>query len=51
MDRCWELLQNLTVHAAAYVALAEAMEVPLLTADAKLEAAPGLRCAVDLVAP
>lgn len=48
MDRCWQLRQNLTVHDAAYAALAEAMEVPLLTADAKLAAAPGLRCDVDL---
>lgn len=48
MDRCWQLRQNLTVYDAAYAALAEAMEVPLLTADAKLAAAPGLRCDVDL---
>lgn len=49
LDRCWELRQNLTVYDAAYVALAEVMEVPLLTADAKLAAAPGLRCEVDLI--
>lgn len=49
MDRCWQLRQNLTVYDAVYVALAEAMEVSLLTADAKLAAAPGLRCEVELV--
>jgi len=49
MVRCWELRQNLTVYDATYVALAEAMQVPLLTADAKLAAAPGLRCTVDLI--
>lgn len=49
LDRCWELRQNLTVYDAAYVALAEAMQVPLLTADAKLAAAPGVRCTVDLI--
>lgn len=49
MDRCWELRGNLTVYDATYVALAEAMQVPLLTADAKLAAAPGLRCTVDLI--
>lgn len=49
MDRCWQLQQNLTVYDAVYVALAEAMEVSLLTADAKLAAAPGLRCEVELV--
>lgn len=49
LGRCWELRQNLTVYDAAYVALAEAMQVPLLTADAKLAAAPGLRCTIDLI--
>lgn len=49
MDRCWQLRENLTIYDAAYVALAEAMEVPLLTADVKLASAPGLRCEVDLV--
>lgn len=49
LDRCWELRQNLTVYDAAYIALAEAMQVPLLTADAKLAAAPGVRCTVDLI--
>lgn len=49
LHRAWDLRQDLTVYDATYVALAEAMQVPLLTADAKLAAAPGLRCAVDLV--
>lgn len=49
VGRCWELRQNLTVYDATYVALAEAMDVALLTADAKLAAAPGLRCAVELL--
>jgi predicted nucleic acid-binding protein len=51
LDRCWELRENLTIYDAAYVALAEAMDVALLTADAKLASAPGLRCAVELIAP
>jgi predicted nucleic acid-binding protein len=34
---------------AAYVALAEAIECPLGTADARLSRAPGLRCAVTVV--
>lgn len=49
MDRCWQLRENVTIYDAVYVALAEAMEVPLLTADVKLASAPGLRCEVDLV--
>ena len=47
--RCWELRDNLSVYDAAYVALAEALGTPLLTADARLAKAPGLRCAVELV--
>lgn len=53
IDRCsraaGELRENLTVYDAAYVALAELLEVVLLTADARLARAPGLRCQVDLV--
>ena len=49
MDRCWELRQTVTAYDAAYVALAEVLAVPLLTADARLSRAPGLRCQVDLL--
>ena len=31
--------------------LAEQLEVPLLTADARLARAPGLRCSVELIEP
>jgi predicted nucleic acid-binding protein len=48
LARCWELRNNLTTYDAAYVALAEALGVPLLTADARLARAPGLRCEVEL---
>jgi predicted nucleic acid-binding protein len=46
LRRCWELRANLTVYDAAYVALAETLGVPLLTADRRLAHAPGLRCPV-----
>jgi predicted nucleic acid-binding protein len=46
----WDLRENLTVYDAAYVALAEALGFPLLTADRRLAAAPRLRCQVELVA-
>jgi predicted nucleic acid-binding protein len=49
LDRCWTLRHNLTVYDAAYVALAELMDVGLLTADVRLARAPGLRCEVELV--
>jgi predicted nucleic acid-binding protein len=39
-ERMWELRHNLTAYDAAFVALAEVLDIPLLTADAKLAAAP-----------
>jgi predicted nucleic acid-binding protein len=50
LPRIWELRHNLTPYDAAYVALAEVLGAPLLTADAKLAGAPGLRCEVELLA-
>lgn len=50
LSRCWELRNNLTLYDAAYVALAEAMDAILLTADARLARASGLRCRVEVLA-
>ena len=50
LRRCWELRHNLTSYDASYVALAEALDVALLTADERLADAPGLRCTVELLA-
>ncbi len=47
--RCWTLQDRLTASDAAYVALAEALGVPLLTADHRLARDPALRCEVELV--
>ena len=49
LARCWELRQSLTVYDAAYVAIAELLDVVLLTADARLANAPGPRCLFDLL--
>jgi predicted nucleic acid-binding protein len=49
MPRIWELRDNLSTYDAAYVALAEAMETVLLTGDARLARAPGIRCEVELL--
>ena len=49
LPRCWDLRTNLTVYDAAYVALAELMEVPLLTADTRLADALGPRCAIEVL--
>lgn len=48
LRRAWEVRSNLTPYDACYVALAEGIDSPLLTADRRLARAPGLRCAVEL---
>ncbi len=48
-DRVWELRHNLTAYDAAYVAVAEALDCSLVTGDARLAAAPGLRCEVRVI--
>jgi predicted nucleic acid-binding protein len=45
----WRLRENLTAYDAAYVALAEALDAPLVTLDARLTSAPGHRAHIDLV--
>ena len=47
--RAWELRDNVSFYDALYVALSERTHLALLTADAKLSAAPGPRCVVELV--
>lgn len=49
LDRTWELRENLTAYDASYVAVAEALDCPLLTADVRLAGAPGLRCEITVV--
>lgn len=49
LGRCWELRATLTVYDAAYVALAEALDTTLLTADRKLADAPGPRCTIEVI--
>ena len=44
--RVWELRANLTVYDASYVAVAERLGAELITLDARLAGATGLRCAV-----
>lgn len=49
VERMWELRANLTAYAAAYVALGELLDAPLVTTDLRLAHAPGNRARVDLV--
>ncbi len=45
----WELRHRLGFHDALYVALAVRLDLPLLTADARLTRAPQLPCRTELV--
>jgi predicted nucleic acid-binding protein len=49
VDRMWELRGNLTAYDAAYVAAAEALDCPLVTGDARLAKASGIRCEVRVL--
>jgi predicted nucleic acid-binding protein len=49
LERMWELRENVTPYDAAYVALAERLDGPLVTSDSKLTAASGPRCSFDLI--
>lgn len=47
--RAMELRANVSTYDGCYVALAESLACDLLTADARLAAAPGTRCRIRLI--
>lgn len=47
LQRVWELRPNLTPYDACYVALAEAVDCILITADRRLANASGPRCRIE----
>ncbi|MDN5917338.1 MAG: VapC toxin family PIN domain ribonuclease [Pseudonocardia sp.] len=49
LERVWELRENVSAHAASYVALAELLDCALVTGDARLARAPGIRCLTTVV--
>lgn len=49
MPRAFELRANVTVYDACYVALAEALDCPLVTADERLANAPTINCPVEIL--
>jgi predicted nucleic acid-binding protein len=49
LERCWQLRANVTAYDAAYVALAELLDVALLTSDHRLARAAGPHCTFELL--
>ena len=49
LHRIWELRHNLTAYDAAYISLAEFLDAPLLTRDARLAASTGHQAAIELI--
>jgi predicted nucleic acid-binding protein len=49
LPRVWQLRNSLSAYDAAYVALAEMLDVPLLTCDAKLARSHGHRARIELL--
>ena len=48
LDRVWQLRHNVSAYDAVYVALAEALSIPLVTGDGRLARAPGLNALIEL---
>lgn len=49
IPRVWELRGTLTAYDSVYVALAEVLDAPLLTCDAKIGSASGHRARVEVI--
>jgi predicted nucleic acid-binding protein len=49
LGRVWELRDNLSAYDASYVALAEALETVLVTADGRIERASGINCEIAVL--
>lgn len=49
LNRVWELRENVSAYDASYIALAEALNCSLLTADARLSRALGTHCPITIV--
>lgn len=49
LARAWELRDNVRGYDALYLALAEVLGATMLTLDARLRRAPGVRCAVEVI--
>ena len=50
LERAWELRHNMSAYDAMYVALAELLDAPLVTCDAPLARAQGVRAQIEVYA-
>lgn len=51
VDRAWKLRHNLSAYDALYVAIAEQLDYPLLTCDARIEASGAAHCELKVIRP
>jgi predicted nucleic acid-binding protein len=49
VGRAWKLRDNITTSDAMYVALAEAIDAPIVTCDSPLATAPGHRARIEAI--
>lgn len=49
LTRAWKLRENVTAYDAMYVALAEALDAPIVTCDTPLARAPGHRARIEAI--
>jgi predicted nucleic acid-binding protein len=50
LSRAWKLRENVTAYDAMYVALAEALDAPLVTCDRPLASTAGHRARIEVIA-
>jgi len=50
LTRAWKLRENITAYDAMYVALADALDAPVVTCDTPLARAPGHRARIEAIA-
>lgn len=48
IERIWELKENVTAYDAAYIALSETLDAPLITSDGRLARSSGHRARIEL---